>query len=275
LLFRLDARLQSLGGKLKVGAYRLHRNMSIDQMVSALTQVPFVQYVSVTVREGLRSEQIAPILQQHGISGRQFLREVDHPDLSAARYSILQSKPKGATLEGFLFPNTYKVPKHSSGRAFAAFMVQTLNQDFTPAMRARAARDGLTPFQVLILASIVEREARVASERPLIASVYLNRLRQHQGLYADPTVQYAVGKPGNWWPVLTTAQLHTPSPYNTYIHQGFPPGPIANPGLASIEAVVYPKHTQYLYFVAKGNGHHAFETTLAQHNADVCKYEGC
>jgi UPF0755 protein len=153
--------------------------------------------------------------------------------------------------------------------------VQTLNQNFTPAMRAQAAKEQLTPFQVLILASIVEREARVASERPLIASVYLNRLHQHQGLYADPTVQYAVGKPGNWWPVLTTAQLHTPSPYNTYIHMGLPPGPIANPGLASIQAVVYPKHTQFLYFVAKGNGHHAFETTLAQHNADVCKYEGC
>jgi UPF0755 protein len=148
-------------------------------------------------------------------------------------------------------------------------------------MIATARRHGFSVYQVLTLASIVEREARVANERPLIASVYENRLKPGGGdaLFADPTVQYAIGRPGKWWPVLTDSprNIVPNSPYNTYTHNGLPPGPIANPGLASIQAVLTPRQTNYLYFVAKGHGEHAFESTLAQHNADVCTYEhvGC
>jgi UPF0755 protein len=157
-------------------------------------------------------------------------------------------------------------------------MVKNLGDHFTANMRAQAARQGLSVFKVLILGSIVEREARAPDERALVASVYLNRLKQGQGLFADPTVQYAMThKRGVWWPVIRVDPHSVLSAYNTYLHLGLPPGPIANAGLASIQAVVYPAPTSYLYFVAKGQGRHAFETTLGQHNTDVCKYEhtGC
>jgi UPF0755 protein len=190
---------------------------------------------------------------------------------------ILASRPAGATLQGFLFPNTYDVPPHFGGKAFARLMVDSLNRAFTPAMRARAHAEGLNVFKVLTLASIVEREARVASERPTIASVYLNRLRIGMPLQADPTVQYVVGTPRDWWPVLTLDQLRVQDPYNTYVNKGLPPGPIANPGLASIRAVLNPASTHFLFFVARGHGRHAFAVTYQQQCANQMKYQhvGC
>jgi UPF0755 protein len=278
LLFRLDARLQNLGRKLKAGDYVVRRNMSIDQMVAALT-VYHQPLIRVTLREGLRKEQVAAILGSHGINGGQFLREVAnprvriHPDLNLP---ILRDRPVNAAggLEGYLFPNTYEVPPHDTAHAFLAFMIKTLNEQFTPAMRQRARREGLSVYDVLNLASIVEREARVPAERPIIASVYLNRLRLKppMRLDADPTVQYALGKPGRWWPVITQDDYRTQSPFNTYIHDGLPPGPIANPGLASINAVIYPKPTQFLYFVARGHGLHAFARTYSEQLQNQAKY---
>lgn len=272
LLFRIDARLHNLAGTLKVGYYPLRRNMSVDQIVSALA-VYHPQTIQVTIPEGLRMEQIAALLQKHGINGTRFLQVARTAAVSSP---ILATKPKSATLEGYLFPNTYEVAPHYDARLFAQMMVRTLNSEFTPAMRAQAAREHLTVNQVLTLASIVEREAKASSERPLIASVYLNRLDMHppMPLQADPTVQYALGTDRKWWPDLTIEALHsTDSPYNTYEHLGLPPGPICNPGLASIKAVVRPAKTDYLYFVAKGNGHHAFAATYQQQLANEAKYQ--
>lgn len=272
LLFRLDARLQKLGSKLEAGDYVLRRNMSIDQMVTALG-IYTSRTIRFTIPEGRRLEQVAAIVGRAGINQQQFLREALHPDIPLP---ILASKPRWASLEGYLFPNTYRVPPHYNARLLVKYMLQTLSQQFTPRMRADAAKRGLSVYQVLTLASIVEREAKAPDERPLIASVYENRLRTHQGLFADPTVQYAVGRPGNWWPVLTApaGQIDPGSPYNTYTHRdGLPPGPIANPGLASIVATIYPKPTNFFYFVYKGHGRHVFEQTLAEHNADVSKYQ--
>ncbi|HZS93245.1 MAG TPA: endolytic transglycosylase MltG [Chloroflexota bacterium] len=268
LLFRLDARLHGLGGNLKMGDYAIRRNMSIDQMVSALL-IYHQRMVSITIPEGLRIEQIEAILRAHHINVASFLKEVQHP---TTHQSILAGKPKGAGLEGYLFPSTYEVPPNYPGKLFADMMVKTLGQEFTPVMRAEARRHHLSPYKVLTLASIVEREDRVPHDRPIIASVYLNRLRIGMALQADPTVQYVVGTSKDWWPVLATDQLQTPGAYNTYVHRGLPPGPIANPGLASIRAVVYPAHTKYLYFVAKPNGQDIFAETYAeqlQHEAQV------
>jgi UPF0755 protein len=198
------------------------------------------------------------------------LSEALHPkDL---HFSILKDKPARRSLEGYLFPNTYQVPPHYSGKAFARYMVSTLDKDFTPQMRRRAAAEHLSVFQVLTLASIVEREARVPQERPTIASVYLNRLKIGMKLQADPTVQYTVGTPANWWPLLRTDQLQTPGPYNTYAHAGLPRGPIASPGLSSILAVLHPAPTKYLYFVAKGHGRHAFARTYDEQLANQQRY---
>lgn len=269
LLFRLDARLQRLAGKLRAGNYTLRPDMSIGGMIGAL-QIYRNLNIAITIPEGLRKEQIAQILRRHGISGAQFLREVNHPDFTLP---ILAGKPKGHSLEGYLYPNTYYVPPHYSGKLFAEMMVRTLGEVFTPAMRQLATHNGMGTYGVLKLASIVEREAREPAERPLIASVYLNRLKTPSKiLNADPTVQYAMGKPGNWWPRLTSGQEDASSPFNSYTHAGLPPTPICNPGLASIQAAVTPANTTFMYFVAKGNGYHAFARTLAGQDANIQKY---
>jgi UPF0755 protein len=274
LLFRLDARIQRLGTSLKAGDYHLRRNMSLDQMVAALA-VYHAENIAVTIPEGWRAEQIAAKLARYGVSARQFMQAVDHPDRRVLALPVLRGKPAGASLEGYLFPNTYKIPKHFSGRQMVDYMVSTLNARITAAMLAQAARERWTVFQALTLASIVEREAKVPQERAHIAGVYANRLHAGMGLYADPTVQYAMGTSRNWWPVLNAppGQLKPTSPYNTYVHPGLPPGPICNPGLASIRAALSPARTRDLYFVAKGNGTHAFAETLAQQEANIAKYQ--
>jgi UPF0755 protein len=213
---------------------------------------------------------MAATLSRKGLDGASFMREALHPTISSP---ILTSKPAGASLQGFLFPNTYDVSPHFGGKAFARLMVDSLNRAFTPSMLQRARARGMSVYQVLTLASIVEREAKVESERPIIASVYLNRLKIGMPLQADPTVQYAVGTSKDWWPMLTTDQLRIQNPYNTYVNKGLPPGPIANPGLASIRAVLHPASTHFLFFVAKGHGRHAFARTYQQQCANQLKYE--
>lgn len=277
LLFRLDARIQGLGGKLKVGDYTLRHNMSIDQMVAALSRYK-APTVRVTIPEGKRIEEIAAILRSRGIRAKSFLQEARHPDPKYLQSPILQDKPKGASLEGYLFPDTYYVSPHSSGKEFARLMVQQMGKEVSPGMLATLHSRHRTVFQMLTLASIVEREARLASERPTIAGVYWNRLTKTSSkiMDADPTVQYAIGKPGDWWPVLRNyaVDIAPNSPYNSYTHGGLPPGPIANPGLGSIAAAVRPSKTPYFYFVAVKGGHgkHVFARTLAEQNANIQKY---
>ncbi len=156
-------------------------------------------------------------------------------------------------------------------------MLQTFDQQVTDQMKADAQKAGLSLYQVVTLASIVEREAVVADERPLIAGVYLNRLHQSMTMDADPTVQYALASstpnPTNWWPNITVADYQgVISPYNTYRNKGLPPGPIANPGLSSIQAAIYPQASNYLYFRATctGDGRHKFAQTLAEQQANAC-----
>jgi UPF0755 protein len=232
-------------------------------------------YISLLVPEGWRAEQIAARLQTLGIDPQSFLQEVQHPDAKYLNASILADKPANASLQGYLFPNTYDVQKHASGREVARQMVQQLDKVFTPALRAAAHKHGLSIFQALTLASIVEREARNPADRPVIAGVYANRLRLGMRLDADPTVQYTQGTSGNWWPVLNqqAANIDPSSPYNTYTHSGLPPGPIANPGLASINAAVSPQPTPYLYFIACANEHNktVYARTLAEQTANQAR----
>jgi len=178
--------------------------------------------------------------------------------------------------EGFLFPDTYQFAVNISTTALIDTCCQNFDRRVTIEMRQQALDSGLTLFQALTLASIVEREAVVAEERPIIASVYLNRLRRGIYLEADPTVQYAKGydaQNDRWWPALTLEELRTvDSSFNTFIHPGLPPGPICSPGLASIEAVLNPAQTEYLFFLAKGDGTHAFATTYEEHLENQRKY---
>jgi len=155
--------------------------------------------------------------------------------------------------------------------------VGTMDRRFTPTMRQQAAARGLNLHQVLTLASMVEREAMIASERPLIAGVFVNRLAKNMPLQVDATVQYALGydkTQQRWWPAITLDQSNSiESPYNTYLYRGLPPGPIASPGLASIQAVLQATKTDYLYYVAKGDGSHVFAKTFEEHLDNIKKYQ--
>ena len=200
---------------------------------------------------------------------------------SAAGERFLADRPAGSPtdLEGFLFPDTYQFPKDSEATRVVSIMLQNWDRRVSADLREKAAARGLTLYEVVTLASIVEREAVVDGERPTIAGVYLNRLAREMRLEADPTVQYALGRDattGRWWTPLTIDQVqNTDSPYNTYRVGGLPPGPICNPGLASIRAVANPEQTDYLYFVANkraGDGSHIFALTFDEHLANVRQY---
>jgi UPF0755 protein len=174
------------------------------------------------------------------------------------------------SLEGYLFPDTYYFPRNTPIDRIIQTMLDRFNTVFTPAWADRARGIGLSRHQVVTLASIIEKETGAAGERPLIASVFHNRLARGMRLQSDPTVIYGIEDfDGN----LTRAHLETPTPYNTYQVAGLPPGPIASPGRAALEAALFPEETDYLYFVARGDGTHQFSTRLDEHNEAVRRYQ--
>ncbi len=211
----------------------------------------------VTIPEGFSLAQIETVLEAKlGVSADSLEAAVTD---SAVRNQLDVPTP---TLEGYLFPDTYFFPENTSARGAVTAMVHRFEQVWKPEWTARLDTIHLSRNDVLALASIVEREARLPEERPLIAAVYLNRLRTGMLLQADPTVQYALGK---HVARVYYKDLEVDSPYNTYKHTGLPPGPIASPGRASIEAALYPAKAGYEYFVAFPDGHHEFRTDLASH----------
>jgi UPF0755 protein len=278
LVFRFAVEQAGVGGTLAAGDYELSRSMSTPEIVQVLARGEVKRGLVATIPEGWRTEQIADRLESTGVSSRdEFLSAVRAP-ASVPGVSTL-GDPAPPRLEGYLFPETYEVAQKVPGARAAELMVRMFERRIgTTFVRNDTT---LTPYEVLTLASIVEREARVGSERAMIASVYLNRLAAGLPLQADPTVQYAVAtRDGaqavayNYWKAdLTDADLHLDSPFNTYLHPGLPPGPICNPGEASIRAVLQPAQTDYLYFVANtdGSGTHLFARTLDEHNANVAR----
>lgn len=276
--FQLLTRLRGAQSELRAGEYQLRRNMTAGEIVESL-RGGIGNVGGFTVPEGWRAAEIADALEKRGLARRdEFLALVRAGDFQS---DFLSSRPPGASLEGYLFPDTYQIVPGKPTREIVQLMLDVFGQRFTPEMRAQAAQRGLTAHQVVTLASIVEREAVRAEERPVIASVFYNRLARGMKLQTDPTVQYAVAgvNPplavgGYWKRGLTELDLQIDSPYNTYRQVGLPPGPIANPGLASIQAVLQPAQTEYLYFVAKPDGSHAFARTLREHNENVARYQG-
>ena len=281
LFFRLAVDQAGVGSSLTAGDYELSKSMSTPEIVQVLAKGEVKRGLIATIPEGWRSEQIADRLEANGVSSRdEFLRAVAAPS-SIPSFDLLPQPPP-SRLEGFLFPETYEVRQRVSGVEAADDMVRMFNQRIGAALQ-NTSESGLNAQQVLTLASIVEREAKAPTERATIASVYLNRLRESMPLQADPTVQYATASQDgaaaqayNYWRPLTGDDLSVNSPYNTYVHTGLPPGPICNPGEASIRAVLQPAKTDYLYFVARtdGSGTHLFARTLDEHNANVAKVNG-
>lgn len=288
LLFEAYVRVNGLASRLEAGTYTLSPDMTMVQIAKALQQSR-APSINVRVREGWRLEETGDYLTRTGIiDGEAYRRLASSSDLSAAGidlsgYSFAQFHPAGASWEGYLYPNTYQVPGEN---ATAADLIKRQFDEFEAKvmpMYWEAVAKGATTMElhdVLTVASIVEREAVVDDERPIIAGVYLNRLAQHMRLEADPTVQYAMGyqpDTGRWWksPVSLEEYGEVDSPYNTYLHSGLPPGPIAAPRLASIRAVLYPAQHDYLYFVAEPgrSGRHVFSRTFQEHLENVRRYQ--
>jgi UPF0755 protein len=219
----------------------------------------------VTIPEGLAGQQIAELLADRGLVDRDRFVSLLRDRETLGRFGL-----EGESLEGYLFPDTYRVVKGLNEEAIAQRMVRRFQEMFGPEEQARARELQMTVPEVVTLASLIEREAHVPEERPLISSVFHNRLRRGMPLQSDPTVMYALSRFSGR---LTKANLQAPSPYNTYLRQGLPPGPIANPGRASIMAALYPASSRYLYFVSKNDGTHAFSTTLREHDARVRRYQ--
>ncbi len=274
-LFRQLARYEKADSKLEAGRYELRANMTMGEIIEALQHGRLAE-IAVTIPEGWRAEQIAEMLAEEvGVDGDEFLSLVrgGHFD-----YEFLQHRPPAATLEGFLFPDTYLLPVQPAALDIIERMLANFDQRFTAEMRQAVVEQGMTIYEVVTLASIVEREAVVAEERPIIAGVFLNRLEDGMSLDACPTVQYALGyqqDAGQWWktPLALEELEQVNSPYNTYLHRGLPPGPICSPGLASIQAVLEPAESDYLYFLAKGDGSHAFAETFEEHLQNQQKYQ--
>lgn len=286
LLFEAYVRVNGLANRLEAGTFRLSAAMTPVEIAAALqnAQAPSVP---VRVREGWRLEEIADHLSQTGVvDGGAYRSLAANPSREAlgfdlSRYTFLQFLPAGASLEGFLYPDTYMLPAKG---ATAADLIRRQFDRFEAAVMPvywEAVAQGKTSMElhdVLTLASIVEREAVVAEERPIIAGVFLNRLAQGMRLEADPTVQYALGfqpDTGRWWKSpLSLVDLQVDSPYNTYRYPGLPPGPIASPGQASVQAVLEPAQHDYLFFVATpdGSGRHVFSRTFEEHLEAVQRY---
>ncbi len=276
-LFRRFLQYNGLDATLEAGEYLLRGNMSMREIAEAL-QHSKVEEVAITIPEGWRAEQVAELLSSQSImDGSVFLATVRQG--VAIEHALLASKPAGAGFEGYLFPETYRLPVQPTPDDLLLRMLDTMQSRLPISWEGMASAQGLSFFEVLTVASIVEREAVIADERPVIASVYLNRLKQGMYLNADPTVQYAMGyqpDSGQWWktPVTIEEYQSVNSPYNTYLVPGMPPGPICSPGASAIVAVLQPAQTEYLYFVARGDGGHVFATTLEEHERNVQQYMG-
>lgn len=249
--------------KLLSGTYALSPGSNLPQLVQQLRGGQ-INELSFTIPEGYTLKQIAAVLRREGLipSEEDFLEAAAKGDYN---FPWMQELPPGPNrLEGFLFPDTYRVVPGATAEEIIQKMLDRFTQVYSSGYQEFADHVGLSTLEVLTLASLVEREAKLASERPLVAAVFLNRLEDGWKLESCATVQYILGHPKE---NLSDDDLKIPSPYNTYLNYGLPPGPIAAPGLASIEAVLYPADVPYLFFVAKGDGSHYFSRTLAEHNA--------
>jgi UPF0755 protein len=273
--FRFRVRLSGLGDNIIAGRYRLDSGMSTSEIVHLLTSkdAALAQEVQVQFIEGWRTEQFAQALVDAGVidSVDAFMAATQDPKWNDD-FSFLHTRPSGVALEGYLFPDTYNFRVDSTPDDVIETLLTTFENRVTPTMVADADRLGMTLHQVITIASIVEREAQLPEERPIIASVYYNRIAVGMPLQADPTVQYQIGTADNWWPQLTPDDLQQNGRYNTYLNPDLPPGPICNPSLASIEAALQPAQTDYLFFVAKGDGSHAFARTAEEHQRNVDQY---
>ncbi len=250
---------------LLAGEYRFEEPLSTPQVLDKLIRGEVLVY-PVTLIEGLTLDEAAESLASQGFGEREaFRREMERAEL------IADYDPEAASLEGYLYPDTYNFARGTTEAEIVSTLLRTFRQRFDAV--ATAALDTRSVREVVILASIVEKEALLDEERPLIAGVYAHRLRRGIALYADPTVIYAKKLLGTWDGNLRRVDLKLDSPYNTYVYPGLPPGPICSPAAASLAAAAAPAETTYLYFVSRNDGSHVFAETLREHNRNVERWQ--
>ncbi len=267
LTFRLAVRLAGADRKLQAGEYRFADQAAPTDVVARLAAGD-VYTRPVTFPEGLTIAEMAELAERNGLGAAADFQ-------LAARDPVLRAgiAPKALTLEGYLFPDTYALPRRAGAADVVQAMVAGFGRAFDAALRAEATQRGLSVHEVVTLASLIEKETAQADERPVVSAVYHNRLKQGVLLQCDPTVVYGLMLEGRWNGNIRRVDLQMNSRYNTYRFAGLPPGPIASPGRASLEAAVRPADVPYLYFVSRNDGSHVFARTLAEHNRNVATWQ--
>jgi len=265
-LFRLNARLMEADGALRAGIYDFTTGMDYEPVIERLQQGPPVEYVEVTIPEGYVIEQIAErVAEKTDIPAEEFLALAKTGGAEEfPEHPYLESAYQGS-LEGYLFPKTYRIKEGSTARDVIEMMLDQFDKEIAQVDMVFSQEAGISQHELVTIASMIEREARVADERPLISSVIYNRLERDMRLEIDATIEYVL--PGNRFR-LTNADLQIDSPYNTYRNAGLPPGPIASPGLAALQAAAGPADTEYIYYVLTSeDGSHTFATTYEEFQA--------
>ncbi len=266
--FRIALWRSGAARRLKAGEYRFDHPMPAGEVVAKLARGD-VYLRPVTFPEGLTVREMARIFEARGLGTADSFVEAAR----AGAPLVSDIDPDARDLEGYLFPETYTLSRHAGATELVRMMVARFRQVFTPDLRDAAAARGLSPREAVTLASLVEKETAQPGERPVVAGVYLHRLRVRMALQCDPTVIYALEARGQYHGNLTRENMQVNSPYNTYRYPGLPPGPIASPSRSSLEAVAHAPSVDYLYFVSRNDGTHVFSRTLDEHNRNVRRYQ--
>ena len=267
LSFRVALARSGQARRLQAGDYRFDRPMSAREVIAKIARGD-VFLRPITFPEGLTIRQMAQIYERDGGGSRaEFMQAAGNGSL------VKDIDPAAGDLEGYLFPETYALPRNTTAAQLIARMVTAFRDNLSTDIVERAAARGYSVRQLVTLASLVEKETAKPAERPIVAAVYANRMRIGMGMQCDPTVIYALERAGKYTGNLTREDLRFDSPYNTYRYAGLPPGPIASPGRASLEAAAAPADVPYIYFVSRNDGSHVFSTTLDEHNRNVFEYQ--
>jgi UPF0755 protein len=268
LTFRVALWQAGEARRLRAGEYRFDRAMTAREVVEKISRGEVYEH-KVTFPEGLIIPEMAALYESRGLgTAASFVKAARNP------HEVAAFDKQASDLEGYLFPETYSLPRGTPPERLIELMVDRFEEAFPPEHRQAVEARGLTVRQAVVLASLVEKETGRDDERPIVAAVYLNRLRIGMPMQCDPTVIYALRKAGKYKDNnLRREDLDFDSPYNTYRYSGLPPGPIAAPGRASLEAVANPAPVDYLYFVSRNDGSHVFATTLREHNRNVQQYQ--
>lgn len=279
-IFKLYLRFSGSGANIQAGKFTIPQHISISDLSERLG-VAMREQAVLRFTEGWRREEMAEYIDKQqqsgeiGFSGKEFSNIALNPT-TAIRQKLGNRLPADATLHGFLFPDTYHLDRDATAEDLITEMVDTYLAKVTQRVQSGIVATGLSEYEAVILAAIVEREAYAGEERPVIAKILMKRLQAGEILGTDATVQYALGYSDaekRWWKQgITMADLEIDSPYNTRRRAGLPPAPISNPGIEAIEAVAFPQNTPYMFYLHDSEGGIHYATTLAEHNANVAKY---